>query len=271
MSKVQRSAEQVVQRERRQILQRVEHALEMPMVVLGLAWLALLIVDLTGHISPVLQMLGNVIWVIFIAEFLLKLTLAPDKLRFLKRSWLTLVALALPALRIFRIFRALRLLRLARTARGVRLVRIFISINRGMRALGNTMQRRGFGYVVSVTAIVTFAGAAGMYAFERGVEESPGLDSYGSALWWTAMIMTTLGSEYWPRTAEGRVLCLALSLYALAILGYVTATLASFFLGRDAEDDKAEIAGAPQIEALRQEIALLRQEVGRLSSGGAAE
>lgn len=238
------------------------------MVVLGLAWLALLIIDLTGNLTPLLQMLSNVIWVIFIAEFLLKFTLAPEKLRFLKRNVLTLVALALPALRIFRIFRAIRLLRLARATRGVRLVRVVTSINRGMRALGNTMQRRGFGYVAATTALVTFAGAAGMYAFERDSAGVGGLNDYGSALWWTAMIMTTLGSDFWPQTAEGRLLCLALSLYALGILGYVTATLASFFLGRDAANSNAEVAGTPQIDALRHEIELLRGEIQRLSTRG---
>ncbi len=35
-----------------------------------------------------------------------------------------------------------------------------------MRALGASMGRRGFGYVVALTMIVTLAGAAGMYAFE---------------------------------------------------------------------------------------------------------
>jgi hypothetical protein len=29
-------------------------------------------------------------------------------------------------------------------------------------------------------------------------------DSYGDALWWTATIITTLGSQYWPATAAGR-------------------------------------------------------------------
>jgi len=39
--------------------------------------------------------------------------------------------------------------------------------------------------------------------------------SCGEALWWTAMIMTTMGSQYWPQTIEGRMLCVFLALYAL--------------------------------------------------------
>jgi voltage-gated potassium channel len=79
------------------------------------------------------------------------------------------------------------------------------------------------------------------------------------------MIMTTLGSEYWPKTAEGRVLCVLLALYAFAVFGYVTATIATFFLGRDAEDPEAEVAGAAAIEMLRGEIAALREEIRALS------
>jgi voltage-gated potassium channel len=73
------------------------------------------------------------------------------------------------------------------------------------------------------------------------------------------MIMTTLGSEYWPQTAEGRVLCVILSLFAFAIFGYITATIASYFLGRDAEDSNASIASAGQIELLRKELAEMKQ------------
>ncbi len=75
------------------------------------------------------------------------------------------------------------------------------------------------------------------------------------------MLMTTMGSEYWPQTVEGRLLCLILSIYAFAVFGYVTATLATFFIGRDAENEEAELAGTNSIEALRVEIASLRAEI----------
>lgn len=64
-----------------------------------------------------------------------------------------------------------------------------------MRALAANLQHRGFGYVIALTLLVLFAGAAGMYAFEN--EAAGGLKSYGEALWWTAMVLTTMGSQYW--------------------------------------------------------------------------
>jgi voltage-gated potassium channel len=138
-----------------------------------------------------------------------------------------------------------------------------------MKAISASFGRRGFGYVLGLTAVVTLAGAAGMYAFEN--EVPGGLNSYGAALWWTAMLLTSIGSEYWPKTAEGRVLCFLLSLYGFAVFGYVTATLASYFIGRDAETEEAELVSAKPIKELRVEIATLREELHSLRSKDAKQ
>lgn len=254
----------VLNDERWAVLGQLEGWLETPMLILGFVWLALLVIELTGNLSPALEFIGAGIWVVFILDFALKLVLAPDKTDYLKANWLTALALVVPALRVFRIFRVLRVLRAARAARGLRLFRVLSSLNRGMRALGHTMRRRGFGYVVLLTIVVILLGAAGMYAFENELPNGEGLKSYSDALWWTAMLLTSLGSEYWPKTAEGRVLCFILALYGFAVFGYVTATIATFFVGRDAESDEAELAGAKSVEALRAEIAALREEMRSL-------
>jgi len=251
--------EQTFESERTQALEQLESWLEIPMIVLGFVWLALLVVELSWGMSRFLELVGRLIWLTFIIEFAVRLTLAPRKIPFLKNSWLTVIALLIPALRVFRVFQAIRILRVARVARGLRLVRVVTSMNRGMRALGAAMERRGVGYVVALTAIVTMAGAAGMYAFEKDI--AGGLDSYGAALWWTAMLLTSIASEYWPKTAEGRLLCLLLSVYGFAVFGYMTASLASFFIGRDAEQDDAELASARSIRELRAEIFALRNEL----------
>ncbi|MGG6265549.1 potassium channel family protein [Leptolyngbya sp. AN03gr2] len=242
---------------RSELLQQLEDWLDVPMLVLSFVWLALLIVELIWGLNPLLDAASVTIWILFILNFLLEFALAPNKRIYLQRNWLTLGSLALPALRTLRIFRVVR------AARGVRLLGVMTRTNRGMRSLSASFRRRGFGYVVASTTIVILVGAAGMYAFEQEVPN--GLENYGTALWWTAMLMTTMGSDYFPETPEGRILCFVLALYAFAVFGYVTATIATFFMGRDAENEEAEIAGAKSIQALQAEIAALRTEIQSLS------
>ncbi len=233
------------------------------MIILAFVWLALLVGELVWGQLRAFEILGSVIWVIFIIDFTAKIYLAPDKLAYLKRNWLTVIALVVPALRIFRVFWIIRLARFTRLGRELQLFRVVSSLNRGMRALGASLRRRGFLYVTMLTMLVLFGGSAGMYAFEHQVQG--GLHNYGEALWWTAMVMTTMGSQYWPQTLEGRVLCFFLALYAFAVFGYVTATLATFFVGRDADNQEGEIASSNEIAALRAEVQALREDIRELS------
>ena len=245
--------------ERHALLARLEDALELPMLVLAFVWLALLVGELVWGARLAFEVIGTLIWAVFIVDFALEFFLAPKKSAYLRRNVLTAASLVVPALRLFRVFRAIRVLQVARVGRSLRLLRVVSSLNRGMRALGASLARRGFGYVIALTLLVTLAGAAGMYALEH--DAGRGFQSYGEALWWTAMVMTTMGSQDWPQTLEGRVLCVILALYAFAVFGYVTAALATFFVGRDAEDKAGEIAGARELEALRDELRALRAEL----------
>ena len=253
-----------IENERREILETLEAWLETPLLVLGFVWLGLLIAEFVLGEGPLINGISNLIWVIFIIDFAVKFTLAPKKIDYLKLNWLTVIALALPALRIFRIFRVARVLRAARFARGVRLVRVLTSLNRGLKALGSSLGRRGFAYVLAATLIVVFAGAAGMYAFEREVQGT-GIDSYASAVWFTAMLITSIGTDYAPRTAEGRVLCLIIALYGFVVFGYITATLASFFVESDARSKSSAIPAASDYEELKQELAQIRSDLRSIS------
>jgi len=251
--------------ERRRVLEQLDDWLRVPMILLSLAWLVIVLVELAHGASALLEVFGTAIWVIFIAEFLLRLAIAPDRIAFVKKNWLTVIALAVPALRLFR---ALRLLRAARALRGMRLVRIVGTANRSMKTLKATLARRRFGYVLALTALVVLLGAAGMLNFEPAAEVEGGFTSYGDALWWTAMLVSTIGSAFWPVTMEGRLLCFLLSLYGLAVFGYITASFASFFIGRDAEEASGAIAGAEELAALRDEIAALRQDLRAAGAAG---
>lgn len=244
--------------ERQTVLNQLEGWIEVPMLVLGFLWLALVVVELVWGDIRLLETFGTAIWIVFIAEFALRLWLAPHKRRFLAHNIISLIALIVPAFRILRVFRAVRLLR------GLRLIRVVGAANRGMGALKASMARRGLGYMLLLSLLVLVLGSAGIYALEPVGAGDGGLESYGDALWWTSMLMASLGTDYWPQSAEGRVLCFLIALFGLGVFGYITASFASFFVGRDAARAN-EIAGASDVAALREELIALRLSLERIT------
>jgi voltage-gated potassium channel len=178
------------------------------------------------------------------------------------------VALVLPALRIFRVLRVVRIL--AHAGRSLSLLRLLTSLNRGMRALERSLGHTGLGYVFALTVLINFGGAAGMYRFENpqvlreaGFTGDPsfGLHSYGEAVWWTAMLLTTLGSDYFPKTNEGRTLCFLLSVYAFSIFGYITATVARILLKGKVPGAAPPAEPSSEVAVLQKEISALRREI----------
>ncbi|HEV8052704.1 MAG TPA: ion transporter [Parachlamydiaceae bacterium] len=207
--------------ERLEILFMWNQWFEIPLIILGFCWLVLIIIELSVGLSPFLENLSFTIWVIFILDFIVRFSLAPFKIKYLKSEWITLFALVVPAFRVFKSFQLLRV------TKSIYLVKVAASIRRGMQILGSVFGRHGFGYIIGLTFLVILLGAAGIQSLENKFE------NYGDALWWTAMMITTMGTDFWPETPEGRILCLGISIYAFAIFGYITATVASFLIEKD--------------------------------------
>jgi voltage-gated potassium channel len=239
----------------------LECKLETPMLLLSFAWLLVIITELVYGLTHALLWVGTSIWVAFILYFLLKLQTVPSRAAYLKRSWIFILAILVPALRLIPYFQKFMLARVLTATFGVQVVWIFASADMGLRSLRKALGRRGAGYAFTLTIIVILVGAAGMLYFEKVSPDPQGIQNYPRALWWTAMQITNIGSSYRPITMGGQVLCLGISIYAAAMFGYLTAILATFFIGRDAKDPSSEIAGQKSIQKLKEEVALLRLSI----------
>jgi voltage-gated potassium channel len=68
------------------------------------------------------------------------------------------------------------------------------------------------------------------------------------------MLLTSIGSDYFPKSSEGRILCLLLAIYGFAVFGYMTATLASFFLERDVDSAAASSEVKAELAEIRRLI-----------------
>jgi voltage-gated potassium channel len=258
-------------RQRLELGERVQRWMEVPLALLGIVMLGLLIAEFGLDLSP--KWTGRVtraetsIWVIFILAFAFEFSLAPSKGRYLRRNWLTVLAVALPALRVFRIVPALRVLRIGRAFRGTSVVRVVTTLNRGSRALSEFFKTNRLGYVVVLTIVVTLTSAAAVYYLEKG-QQGANITSLGGAIWWAATIVTTVNSPLEPVTVEGRILAFGLRIFGLAIIGYITATIAVWLLGGASRNAAMEESKVDDLRRRMERIEqLLRERPGEWRDG----
>lgn len=257
------SARQQEESERLELLEHVDNLVEPLLAVLGFVFLALLLADLAGAVTTPAHQLWldramNGIWIVFLIDFAFRLFIAPEKLHYLRRNWLTALSLALPFLRPFRALRALR------AVRSLSLVRLLGGVNRGMRVLQTVTRGRQFAYVAALTILVALAGAAGSLFFERGYPDAP-IQSFEDALWWSSAMVTTINNEKYVVSPEARVMAILIRVFAVSVFGFVTASIASYFIGRSAGERATEHAdAAPSGDRVAAEIAAMRQENERL-------
>jgi len=238
--------------------------LELPMLLFSFVWLCILIGELAYGASPVLSGVGTSIWILLIFYFAIRLAAVANRIAFLKKNWLFVLAILVSTLRFFTFLQPFPLVRILTATFGMQVIWIFASADQGMRLLRRALGRRGAGYAIALTVVVFFAGAAGMLHFEGTADDPQALHTYPKALWWTAMQMTNIGTAYSIETTGGRVICLGISVYAAAMFGYLTALFATFLIDRDAKDPKPEIASQKSVQEIHDELIQLRRLVGEI-------
>lgn len=247
--------------ERWRIQEVATSAFDVVLAVLAVASVGLLIVEFaretTDEWTRRVVTVQTIIWAIFLATFLVELSLAPSKRRYLRKNWLVAVSVAIPALRVFRVAQAVRVLRGARALRGLNAARSLTVLNRAVRAVGRYLSENRFGYLTVLAVVVTLTSAAAVYYLEQGHPDA-NITTFGEALWWAATILTTVNSPLEPVTYEARVLALMLRIFGLAVIGYITATLAVFMLGGAGKKEQDRLQG--------EELRALREQVERLNA-----
>lgn len=213
----------------------IEDRLDIPMAVLAVVWAGLVAYDLVApaEVRDELTLAGNVIWGVFVAEFVTKLAVSGRPLRYLRRRWPSVLFLLLPALRLFRVLRAVRALRVLPAAR------VLGSSYRAVGTARNLLQGR-LAFLLAATAIAVFSSAQLLYLLERG--RPGGVDRLGDALWWSANLAVTGNLVVEPVTLLGRMLALLLSAYSVVVFASVAAALGAYFIEARAERATVEDA-----------------------------
>jgi voltage-gated potassium channel len=246
-----------------------ERRMDWPLTGLAVAFLvayAWQVLDTT--LSPAardaLELLITAVWVLFGIDYAVRLALARNRRRFVVTHLIDLAILLLPMLR---------------QLRALRVVTVISVLNRQLR---DDFRGRVAVYVGATVTLVAFASALAVLDAERNAPDAS-ITDFGEALWWTITTISTVGyGDRFPVTTEGRLVAATLMVTGVALLGVVTASIASWFvenlrstsarltdeieeeLAETERDIGADIAAAQQ--RLSAELAMVLAELRAISS-----
>jgi voltage-gated potassium channel len=199
------------------------------------------------NLSPALHSLCNwtlfVIWVFFAFDYFARLSIADNKRLFVRKNLLDLAAVALPFLPLLRAIRALAA------------VTVLSRRNRGSRSQQVTTS------VVTLAFATWFVAGLAVTEAERHVDGS-NIQGVGDGWWWAITTMATVGyGDTYPVSTQGRIVGTALMIMGVALLGTITASIASNFNSTDSEDSSDGASSASEVDELKKRIAELESKL----------
>ena len=174
-----------------------------PLMVLSVVFLVVYSWEILSRTHIALcETVINVIWVVFVVDYVVSLWLADDRWRWFKHNLFTLLTIALPMLRPLRLLRLLTVLHVLN------------------RTSGMAVRGRITVYAVGAVGMLMYVGALAVYSVERGTSGST-ITDFGTALWWAFVTVTTVGyGDFSPVTFQGKIIAVVLMFTGIALIGH---------------------------------------------------
>jgi voltage-gated potassium channel len=210
------------------------------------------------HLAPswrtACQVVDIAAWIGFVIDFAARLSLADRRGHYFFRHLTDVAIIALPILRPLRLLRLVMLLRI---------------LNR--RATTGLRGRIAI-YVSGATVLLLFCASLAVLNAERG-HPGANIHTFGDALWWSATTITTVGyGDHFPVTPEGRFVATGLMLGGVALLGVITASIASWLIDRVRETEESiQAATRDDVLALARSIEDLKATITSLAASQNAD
>lgn len=197
--------------------QKLSLAYEMIMFTLAIFSVALIWIQ-----NDSLAVVDKLIWIIFVIDVSFRFLKSESKIEFIKKNPFDIIAI-IPLDSIFR---------LARFARLFRIVRALAITKRYSGPFFEILKTNGLQKVVSFTAILVIVAAIPVMFVE------PSVTNYYDALWWSVVTTTTVGyGDVIVETGLGRIIAIVLMVFGIGLLGMITGSIATYFIGDNKGDD----------------------------------
>jgi len=232
------------------------------LTILSLVIMVVMFLPLDDATIGLLQVYDNLICVIFLIDFVLRLRAAPKKSDYLikERGWLDLLG-SIPSLGVG--FKYSGLLRLARLSRFTRIIRLMRGENKRRLIADVGKNRSQYAGLVTIlmTLIILSSASVLVLQFESQSPDS-NIKSGSDAFWYSMVTITTVGyGDYYPVTTGGRVTAMFIMFAGVGIIGALASMLASVLVGSSPAPAQEEAPGAASAPTVEQELATIKNEL----------
>lgn len=185
--------------------------------------------DLTAGCTDFQIRVDNIITIIFIVDYVIRLAIAKDKKNFFRQNILDLIAVV-PFTSFFKIFRVFKFLKILKVFKFARLSAYFARFYKRVKFF---FEINGLKYMVFASLFCIIAGGITIH-FVEGMSVLDGI-------WWGFVTTTTVGyGDISPTTPAGRAIAAILMLVGIGLIGSLTSTITALFFQRHSHASKGD-------------------------------
>jgi voltage-gated potassium channel len=208
------------------LVQRIDRATEVPMLILSSIYLVVFVLeylpDLPQGVRGYAVLAEYFIAAGFAADLVVKFSVANDRIAFLRTHWIDILIVLVPFLRPLRFLSILRI------------APVVLRYTRGLRRV---MGHYRVTHVLIIGLSSVLLSAVLVTIFER--HSGGHIKTFGDALWWTIATITTVGyGDMVPVSAPGRAVAVFLMLIGISLFGVLTAGIAAYFVEDAAQKEE---------------------------------
>ncbi|WP_179947890.1 potassium channel family protein [Agromyces aureus] len=226
--------------------QRWQQFMDWPLTAAALIFLIAysweVIGDLDGPRAVVAESIIWATWAVFVLDYIVNLALATRRWHWFTRHIFDLLVVVLPMLRPLRMLRLVTILAVLQ------------------RSTGGAFRGRVVVYAAGASLLLVYVAALAALDAER---DHGSIQTLGQGLWWAFVTITTVGyGDVYPVTPTGQLVAVGVMVAGIALIGVVTATLASWIVEKvSVQQEVEEAITRAHVETLTEEIRKLRELV----------
>lgn len=196
---------------------------------------ALAIIDFTKGLSHFQIWIDNIIYLLFVTDYIIRFLSSNSKKKFVKENLFDLIAI-IPYNSAFRAFRILRFTKFLKLTKLFRIGSLSARMLSKAKLFLNT---NGFKYVLMLSCVFIVISSFGIMHFEHM--------TFSDALWWSFVTATTVGyGDLSPSTNSGRIIASLLMVVGIGLIGSLTSSITSFFL----HDNKSKNFSSDRVDMM---------------------